>query len=190
MAIRRSDLVKLGWRNLVGDRIEFMSQKGSEKYAPSISLPLKSELARPWIKSRMISRHSLSTNRARRSPAMASETNYPSDATTRICRNARRTASEKTSATTFAEADATEYQLMAIFGWSDSKMAQNSTKAAQSKRTIDAGFERHKAYGARSNVPRLSSRNSGEAHQGKTDGKSTSLGSNGGLRRECHAFAQ
>ncbi len=24
-------LVKLGWRNLVGDRIEFMSQKGSEK---------------------------------------------------------------------------------------------------------------------------------------------------------------
>lgn len=37
-------LVKLGWRNLVGDRIEFMSQKGSEKYAPSISLPLTGEL--------------------------------------------------------------------------------------------------------------------------------------------------
>ena len=84
----------------------------------------------------------------------------------------------------------TEHQLMAIFGWSDSKMAQNDTKAAQSKRIIDAGFERRKTYVARSNVPRLSSLNSGETHQGKTNGKSTSLGSNGGLRRECHGFAQ
>lgn len=31
-----------------------------------------------------------------------------------------------------AEASATEHQLMAIFGWSDSKMAQHYTKAAQS----------------------------------------------------------
>ncbi|MET3588818.1 hypothetical protein ABID21_004958 [Pseudorhizobium tarimense] len=30
---------------------------------------------------------------------------------------------------------------MAIFGWFDSKMAQHYTKAAQSKRIIDAGFE-------------------------------------------------
>ncbi|PYE93960.1 hypothetical protein C8J35_11115 [Rhizobium sp. PP-F2F-G38] len=84
----------------------------------------------------------------------------------------------------------TEHQLMAIFGWSDSKMAQNYTKAAQSKRIIDAGFERHKTYVARSNVPLLSSLNSGATHPGKTNGKSTSLGSNGGRRRECHAFAQ
>jgi integrase len=45
----------------------------------------------------------------------------------------------KASATILAEAGATEHQLMAIFGWSDSKMAQHYMKAAQSKRIIDAG---------------------------------------------------
>jgi len=55
----------------------------------------------------------------------------------------------KASATILAEAGATEHQLMAIFGWSDSKMAQHYTKAAQSKRIIDAGFERRKTYVAR-----------------------------------------
>ncbi|UWU15361.1 tyrosine-type recombinase/integrase [Rhizobium sullae] len=36
----------------------------------------------------------------------------------------------KASATILAGAGATEHQLMAIFGWSDSKMAQHYTKAA------------------------------------------------------------
>lgn len=56
------------------------------------------------------------------------------------------------------EAVASEYQLMAIFGWSDPKMAQHYTKAAQSKRIIDAGFERRKTYVARKNVPLSSNR--------------------------------
>ena len=42
---------------------------------------------------------------------------------------------------------------MAIFGWSDSKMAQHDTKAVQSGRIIDAGFERRKCYVAGQNVP-------------------------------------
>ncbi|OHV79685.1 hypothetical protein [Ensifer sp. LCM 4579] len=42
---------------------------------------------------------------------------------------------------------------MTIFGWSNSKMAQHYTKAAQSRRIIDAGFERRKSYVARKNVP-------------------------------------
>ncbi|WP_342352982.1 hypothetical protein [Rhizobium sullae] len=64
----------------------------------------------------------------------------------------------KASATILAGAGATEHQLMAIFGWSDSKMALHYTKAAQSKGIIDAGFERRKTYVARKNVPLSSSR--------------------------------
>lgn len=74
----------------------------------------------------------------------------------------------KASATILAEAGTTEHQLMAIFGWSDSKMAQHYTKATQSKRIIDAGFERRKTYVSRNNVPLSSSRNSGETNTGKT----------------------
>jgi hypothetical protein len=86
----------------------------------------------------------------------------------------------KASATILAEAGATEHQLMAIFGWSDSKMAQLYTKAAQSKLIIDAGFERRKSYVARKNVPLSSTRNSGETNRGKNDGKTTSEDRNGG----------
>jgi len=86
----------------------------------------------------------------------------------------------KASATIFAEAGATEHQLMAIFGWSDSKMAQHYTKAAQSQRIIDAGFERRKTYVAGKNVPLSSSRNSGETNRGKNDGKTTSANRSGG----------
>ena len=57
---------------------------------------------------------------------------------------------------------------MAISGWSDSKMAQHYTKAAQCKRIIDAGFDRRKTYVARKNVPLSSNRNSGETNRGKT----------------------
>ncbi|MDO5897017.1 tyrosine-type recombinase/integrase [Agrobacterium sp. Azo12] len=44
----------------------------------------------------------------------------------------------KAPATILAEVGATEHQWMAIFGWSDSKIAQRYNKAAQSKRIIDA----------------------------------------------------
>ena len=35
LGIRRSDLVKLGWRNLTDNRIEFTPEKGAGKYAQS-----------------------------------------------------------------------------------------------------------------------------------------------------------
>jgi len=80
----------------------------------------------------------------------------------------------KASATILAEAGATEHQLMAIFGWSDSKMAQLYTKAAQSRRIIDAGFERRKNYVAHRNVPLSPSKNFGGTKQGENDAKSAS----------------
>lgn len=52
-------------------------------------------------------------------------------------------------------------------------MAQHYTKAAQSKRIIDAGFERRKTYVAHKNVPLSPVRDSGEANQGKNDEKTT-----------------
>ena len=86
----------------------------------------------------------------------------------------------KASATILAEAGATEHQLMAIFGWSDSKMAQHYTKAAQFLRIIDAGFEGRKTYVAPKNVPLSLVRNSGEANQGKNDEKTTPEDRGGG----------
>jgi integrase len=44
LGVRRSDLVKLGWKNLVGDRIGFMPEQGSGRYAQSLSLPITEEL--------------------------------------------------------------------------------------------------------------------------------------------------
>ena len=44
LSFRRSDLVKLGWRNLVGDRIDFVPQKGAGEYAQFLSLPVTYEL--------------------------------------------------------------------------------------------------------------------------------------------------
>lgn len=53
---------------------------------------------------------------------------------------------------------------MAIFGWPASKLVQRYAKSAQSKRILDAGFERGITYVARKNVPLLRDRNSGETH--------------------------
>ncbi len=77
----------------------------------------------------------------------------------------------KASATILAEAGATEHQLMAIFGWSDSKMAQHYTKTDQSRRIIDAGFQRRKSYMSRKNVPLSRDQNSSETKKGKNDEK-------------------
>ncbi len=168
LGVRRSDLVKLGWRNLVGDRIEFMPQKGSKKYALSISLPVTDELRealdqithdQPTFLINEYGKAFTGNGFGNKMRQWCNDADLPKCSAHGL---------RKTSATILAEAGATEHQLMAIFGWSDSKMAQHYTKAAQSKRIIDAGFERRKTYVARNNVPLSSSRNSGETNRGKT----------------------
>ncbi len=185
LGVRRSDLVKLGWRNLVGDRVEFVPQKGAGKYAQFLSLPVTDELkgaldAITHDKATFLiteyGKPFTSNGFGNRMRQWCDEACLPECSSHGL---------RKASATILAEAGATEHQLMAIFGWSDSKMAQHYTKSAQSKRIIDAGFERRKTYLARKNVPPSPTRKSGEANRGKNDDKTTPedrIGGPGGTR--------
>lgn len=180
LGVRRSDLVKLGWRNLIGDRVEFVPQKGAGKYAQFLSLPVTDEL-----------KDALDAITHNKATFLVTEYGKPfmsngfgnkmrqwcDDAGLPECSSH---GLRKASATILAEAGATEHQLMAIFGWSDSKMAQHYTKSAQSKRIIDAGFERRKNYVARKNVPLSPTQKSGEVNRGKNDDKTTPEDRSGG----------
>ena len=180
LGVRRSDLVKLGWRNLVDNRIEFTPEKGSGKYSELLSLPITDELRdalatithdQPTFLITEYGKAFSGNGFGNKMRQWCNDVNLPECSSHGL---------RKASATILAEAGATEHQLMAIFGWSDSKMAQHYTKAAKSKRIIDAGFERRKTYMARKNVPLSSSWNSNEANQGKNNGKTTSGNRNGG----------
>lgn len=180
LGVRRSDLVKLGWRNLVSDRMEFMPEKGSGKYAQSLSLPVTDELRQvlhaithdqPTFLVTEYGKAFTGNGFGNKMRQWCNDANLPECSSHGL---------RKASATILAEAGATEHQLMAIFGWSDSKMAQHYTKAAQSRRIIDAGFERRKSYVARKNVPLSSSRHSGETNSGENDEKTRSEGRGGG----------
>ncbi len=180
LGVRRSDLVKLGWKNVVEGRIEFVPEKGAGRFAQSLSLPVTDELQQalnaiihdqPTFLITEYGNSFSSNGFGNKMRQWCNEANLP-DCSSHGLR--------KTSATILAEAGATEHQLMAIFGWSDSKMAQHYTKAAQSKRIIDAGFERRKSYVARRIVPLLASQSSGGTKRGENDGKTASEETNGG----------
>jgi integrase len=180
LGVRRSDLVKLGWKNVVEGRIEFVPEKGAGRFAQSLSLPVTDELQQaldviihdqPTFLITEYGNSFSSNGFGNKMRQWCNDVNLP-DCSSHGLR--------KTSATILAEAGATEHQLMAIFGWSDSKMAQHYTKAAQSKRIIDAGFERRKSYVARKNVPLSERGNSGETKRGKNDEKTKSGDGNGG----------
>lgn len=180
LGVRRSDLVKLGWKNLIGERIEFSPLKGAAHHVQRLSLPVTDELREALDAMRHDEPTFLVTEYSK-----AFSSNGFGNKMRQWCNNAglpecSSHGLRKSSATILAEAGATEHQLMAIFGWSDSKMAQHYTKAAQSKLLIDAGFDRRKSHVARKNVPLSSSRNSGETNRGKNDGKTTSEDGIGG----------
>lgn len=180
LGVRRSDLVKLGWKNLIGERIEFSPLKGAAHHVQWLSLPVTDELREALDAMTHDKPTFLVTeyNKAFSSNGFGNKMRqWCNDAGLPECSSH---GLRKSSATILAEAGATEHQLMAIFGWSDSKMAQHYTKAAQSKLLIDAGFDRRKSHVARKNVPLSSSRNSDETNRGKNNGKTTSEDGNGG----------
>ena len=185
LGVRRSDLVKLGWCNLINDRIEFTPEKGSEKHTKHLSLPITDELRevlaaithdQPTFLVTEYGKPFSGGGFGNKMRKWCNDVNLPECSAHGL---------RKATATMLAEAGATEHQLMAIFGWSDSKMAQHYTKAAQSKRLIDAGFERRKTYVSRNNVPLSSSQTTGEANRGKNNGKTmpeNKYGGPGGTR--------
>jgi integrase len=168
LGVRRSDLVTLGPKNIVSGRIEFIPKKGAGRWTTQlISLPITDELNEALLA--ITDRHPTflvteygkaftSNGFGNKMRQWCDEAGLP-DCSSHGLR--------KASATILAEAGATEHQLMAIFGWSDSKMAQHYTKAAQTRRIIDAGFERRKDYVSRNIVPLSERRSSGETKRGK-----------------------
>lgn len=180
LGVRRSDLVKLGWRNLIGDRIEFVPQKGAGRYAQFLSLPVTAELDdvlkaithdKPTFLVTEYGKPFMSNGFGNKMRQWCDDAGLPECSSHGL---------RKASATILAEAGATEHQLMAIFGWSDSKMAQHYTKTAQSKRVIDAGFERRRNYVARRNVPLSVGREISEAIKGENDAKTMVQSKSGG----------
>ncbi len=153
LGIRRSDVVKLGPANIIEGRIEFVPVKGARRNRAVLSLPITDELTEV-----------LSATKRRHETFLVTEfgkaftSNGFGNKMRQWCDeiglpNCSSHGLRKASATILAEAGATEHQLMAIFGWSDSKMAQHYTKEAQAKKIIDAGFERRKAHADRKIVP-------------------------------------
>ncbi len=181
LGVRRSDLVKLAWKNRVEGRIEFVPEKGSSRCAQSLSLPITYDL-----------QNALSAIEHDQPTFPITEYGKPfsfngfGNKMRRWCNDVglpdcSSHGLRKASATILAEAGATEHLLMAIFGSSDSKMAQLYTKAAQSNRIIEAGFERRKTYVAHRNVPLSASKNLGGSKHEENDAKSASEGRNGRL---------
>lgn len=181
LGVRRSDLVTLGRKNIIEDRIEFRPSKATgAARRPLISLPIPSDLQKALNATShtggtfLINEygHAFTSNGfGNKMRQWCDEAGLP-DCSSHGLR--------KASATILAEAGATEHQLMAIFGWSDSKMAQHYTKSAQSKRIIDAGFERRETYLADKNVPLSERRKAGETKRRKNNGKTTPQVRDGG----------
>jgi len=181
LGVRRSDLVMLGPKNLVKSRIEFRPSKSTGAAPrPLISLPVTADLQKALDATRHIGKtflvneygHAFTSNGfGNKMRQWCDDAGLP-DCSSHGLR--------KASATILAEAGATEHQLMAIFGWSDSKMAQHYTKSAQSKLIIDAGFERRETYLADKNVPLSERRKASETKRRKNNGKTTPKVMDGG----------
>ena len=177
LGVRRSDVVKLGPANVIGGRIEFFPQKGE---AELVSLPITAELrkALEWLPCKAETYLVTEHGKAFSSNGFGNKMRqWCDDIGLKQCSSH---GLRKASATILAEAGATEKQLMAIFGWSDSKMAHHYSKAAEKKRLADAGFELLQSYWDSKNVPLSTSENSTETKRGKNARKSTSKFRGGG----------
>lgn len=180
LGVRRSDLVKLGWSNLINGRIEFTPKKGSEKNTKHLSLPVTDELRevltaithdQPTFLVTEYGKPFSGGGFGNKMRNWCNSVNLPQCSAHGL---------RKISATILAEAGATEHQLMATFGWSDSKMAKLYTAAADAKQLIDNAYERRKNYLARKNAPLSENINSGETKRGSNEGKTTPQIKDGG----------
>lgn len=142
LGVRRSDLVNLGPANCVGGRIEFTPRKGSGRQnQKSLSLPIMPELAEALAASAPHGKTFLLTDAGQPFTANGFGNRMRKWCDEVGLAQCSAHGLRKRSATLLAEAGASELQLMAIFGWSDPKMARHYTEAARAKLMIDAGFD-------------------------------------------------
>lgn len=180
LGVRRSDLVKLGWKNLVQNRIEFTPEKSSNKYAQSISIPMTAELYEVLATIKHDHPTFLVTEYGK-----AFSGNGFGNKMRQWCNDAglpecTSHGLRKASAALMAEAGSPEKELMATFGWSDSKMAKLYTAAADAKQLIDNAYERWKNYLARKNAPLSENISSGETKRENNERKTTPQIKDGG----------
>lgn len=138
--VRRSDVVQLGRQHVSGGWLRFTPKKGSRRAPKTIEIPVLDELARvieatpatgqlAFLATRPGSKSSkpyTSQGFANRFRAWCDEAGLPQHCTPHGLR--------KAGATLAAENGASEPQLMAIFGWSDPKMAAHYTRQARRKK--------------------------------------------------------
>ncbi len=171
---RRSDVVKLGPRNINGNRIEFTPGKGASLgQSKRISLPITDELQEALASVPSGQETFLQTEYGKPFSSNGFGNKMRQWCDQVGLSECSSHGLRKAAATILAEAGATETQLMAIFGWSDPKMARHYTKAANDKISADEGYSRRKNYLLRKNVPLSPHSNSSGTKRGKNAGKST-----------------
>jgi len=178
LGIRRSDLVQLGPDNLDGDTIKLVPQKGSKNEL--LVLPITRALMEA-LRDVPESHDTFLTTEYGKPFSSNGFGNKMRDwcdaAGLKQCSSH---GLRKSAATVLAEAGASEYQLMAVFGWSDSKTARIYTKKAEQKRLAKSAFDRLEISTEQKNVPLFSTVKSSGTKRGKNAGKSTPQKWNGG----------
>ncbi len=139
LGVRRSDLVALGPSNAQGNNIVFVPQKGSKM--ETLVLPMSPAL-----------KEALALVPASQKTFVVTEYGKPFSSNgfgnkmRDWCNRAQlfecsSHGLRKAAATVLAEAGATEYQLMAVFGWSDPKTARIYTRKARQRCLAASAFD-------------------------------------------------
>ncbi len=181
LGARRSDVVKLGPKNIIDGNIVFTPEKGSGRGSnEKIILPITTALSEALACSDLGEETFLLTGYGK-----SFSNNGFGNRMRKWCDEAGLAECSshglrKAIATLLAEAGATETQLMAIFGWEDPKMARHYTKAANKKKSAAAGLQRLQEHRITKNVPLSPSLESSGTKRGKNATKSMPRKGNGG----------
>ncbi len=174
LGARRSDAVKLGPKNLLKGSILFTPQKGSGKGPNAeIDLPVTHQLQQTLLSTPHGKETFLTTEYGKPFSSNGFGNKMRDWCDAAGLKQCSSHGLRKSAATVLAEAGASEYQLMAVFGWSDSKTARIYTKTAEQKRLAKSAFDRLEISTERQNVPLSSTVKSSGTKRGKNAGKST-----------------
>ncbi|WP_235865801.1 tyrosine-type recombinase/integrase [Pseudovibrio exalbescens] len=156
LGIRKSDIVKLGWSNITEDCITFVPTKGDSKKgaAGKLTLPIPPALKEILARVPRTQKTFILTEQGKPFTANGFGNKMRDWCDAAGLRNCTSHGIRKTAATNLAEAGASERQLMAVFGWTDPKMATFYTRAAEQKHLAKAAFEQREiAQQGSKNVP-------------------------------------
>jgi len=138
--VRRSDAVRLGRQHLVDGWLRFTAFKNRNRSPVSIELPVLPELQRVIDGSKTGNLTFLITHQHRPYTAKGFSGQFRKWCDDAGLNHCSAHGVRKAGATIAAENGATEKQLMAIFGWSEAKMAAHYTQKAQRRKLASAAM--------------------------------------------------